>query len=659
MLDWILKYRKIFIILNHGVLFVLAYVLSFVLRFDLSVPETYEQILITSLPFIILLKILIFEFFSLYQGWWRYVSVSDLTQIIKASVISALAVMAIGYLFFRDPGYPRSIPMIDFILTVGLVGGARFIVRAVREGRLYNFLHQEKDTHRVLIIGAGDAGETLAREILKHPEMKYRVVGFLDDSPFKTSIRIHGYKVLGKIKDVVAVSESYAADEIIIAIPTATGDQMKYIVSLCEETGRKIKTIPGLDRLIDGRISVSQIREVQIEDLLGRDPVELDKDAIGLYLNGKKVLVTGAAGSIGSEICRQVLAFGPHELILVDQWENGVFEMERELLRLTTRADIRFFVGDVGDKRRMSAIFGLTQPNVVFHAAAYKHVPVMEENPGEAVKNNVGGTRVLADICEETGVNRFVMVSTDKAVNPTSVMGATKRIAERYVQHLSIDGKTKFITVRFGNVLGSAGSVIPIFKEQIAKGGPVTVTHPEMVRYFMTIPEASQLVLQAGSMGRGGEIFVLDMGEPVRILDLANTLIRLSGLKPNEDVHVEFNGIRPGEKLFEELCFDDESMAKTSHAKVFVHSACAVYPDDFEDNLKRLIGMADTAEPMEIKKMIAKLVPEYTGARVVPFPSPVDILPDGTKGPKRKLQEKTKPDQDSALIHLPKPKPGK
>jgi len=616
-----LKYRKIFIVAVHATLFALAYCFSFALRFDMQIPDYYITLIFDSLPWILLVKLLIFEYFDLYQGWWRYVSMHDLTQIIKASFVSALAVLAIGYMLFVRQGFPRSIPIIDFILTVAMVGGSRFLVRAFKERRLLlNFVKDRNDFHRVLIIGAGDAGETLAREIIKHPEMKYQVAGFLDDSPYKTNSRIHGFRVLGGVSDVNRVCKEHEVEEIIIAIPSATGEQMRRVVGLCEETGLKIKTIPGLDRLIDGRITVSQIREVEIEDLLGRKPVELDKEAIGLYLHGKNVLVTGAAGSIGSEICRQVLSFGPRELVLVDQNENGIFDMNRELLKLTTRASLRFFVADVTSEARMEHIFRQVQPEVIFHAAAYKHVPVMEENPGEAVRNNVLGTKVLADLCVSTGcVNRFVMISTDKAVNPTSVMGATKRIAERYVQRLSAKSETKFITVRFGNVLGSMGSVIPIFKEQIQKGGPVCITHPDMIRYFMTIPEASQLVLQAGSMGEGGEIFVLDMGEPVRIIDLAETLIKLSGLKPHVDIDVKFTGIRPGEKLFEELRLDSEEVVKTGHAKVFVHSACADYPADFDRSIRQLVQKADKANEAELRQMLSDMIPEYSPSKVVPM----------------------------------------
>jgi FlaA1/EpsC-like NDP-sugar epimerase len=617
----LLQYRRPLIILTHGIIFTVSYALAFALRFDFSIPISHFSLLIISLPMVLLAKLVIFEFFDLYQGWWRYSSMKDLIHIVQASVISALAVMATGHLLFFRMGFPRSISIIDFFMTVGLVGGSRFVVRAVRERQVQGFFLAPKiigEAVRVLIIGAGDAGETLVRELQKHPEMNHEVVGFLDDSPYKQKTRLHGYPVLGLIEEVKKFSELYQVNEIFIAMPAATGNQMKRVVSLCEGTGCKIKTIPGIDRLIDGRVTVSMLRQVEIEDLLGRAPVVLDKTAIGLYLNGKKVLVTGAAGSIGSEICRQLLEYNPAELILVDQWENGIFEMGRELKTRYQAGAISYFIGDIRDRERMRAIFCEKRPDVVFHAAAYKHVPLMEENPGEAIKNNVLGTKLLCDLCEELGcVDRFVMISTDKAVHPASVMGASKRIAGRYVQYLARTARAKFITVRFGNVLGSAGSVIPIFKKQIASGGPVTVTHPDMMRYFMTIPEASQLVLQAGAMGRGGEIFVLDMGEPVHILDLATSLIKLSGLRPHDDIKIEFTGIRPGEKLFEELRLDSEEMLVTTHPKVFVHTAADSYPRDFSAKIETIIGIADTASLQEIKEKISELVPEYIGTSYI------------------------------------------
>ncbi|OGP59722.1 MAG: hypothetical protein A2V67_02940 [Deltaproteobacteria bacterium RBG_13_61_14] len=616
MKNQILKHRRIIIIIYHSLIFIAAYWLAYALRFDFDIPVRHWNVFLMTLPIAAGAQIFIFDRFDLYQGWWRYVGLRDLTTIIKASLVSALLVMAIGYLFFRQSGFPRSIPILDFGLVVGMVGGSRFGIRAFREGQLFSFpWRSQEDALRVMIVGAGDAGEALGREVHKHPDLHCKIVGYLDDSPYKQNMRIHGCKVLGRVDQAKEICVKYEVDEIFLAIPSATGKQMKQLLGSLEEIGLPIKTVPGIDQTIDGRVTINQLREVQIEDLLGREPVELNKQAIAHYLKDKKVLITGAAGSIGAEICRQVLAFDPSELILVDHYENGIFEMERELSGLNPRARLLFFVGDVTDPQRMGSILRQTRPEVVFHAAAYKHVPVMESNLGEAIKNNISGTKTLADLCLALDyVDRFVMISTDKAVNPSSIMGATKRIAERYIQHLPSTNKTKFLTVRFGNVLGSAGSVIPIFKEQIQKGGPVTVTHPEMTRYFMTIPEATQLVLQAGAMGQGREIFVLDMGEPVKIVDLATTLIKLSGLKPGEDIKIEFSGIRPGEKLYEELNLDSERVSRTGHAKVFIFNCSDLSPEDFPAQIQELIAQADSASASDLKKLIAYLVPEYQGS---------------------------------------------
>ncbi len=613
----ILKHRRLALTFYHMLIFAAGYWLSFALRFDFDIPENFFALFLMTLPMVLLIKVIIFDRFDLFQGWLRYVGMKDLSTIIQASVVAGFVVMAIGYVFFRDFPFPRSIPVLDFVMSVGLVGGTRFAIRAVREGAIPAMPWSETGEQvRVLIVGAGDAGESLAREIQKRPDLNYRIVGYLDDSAYKEGIRIHGIRVLGTIRDVKSISERYEVDELLLAIPSASRSQMKRVLDFCEETGLPMRTIPGIDQLIDGRITVNQLRKVRIEDLLGRDPVELDREAIGDYLHDKRVLVTGAAGSIGSEICRQVLAFGPAQLILADHYENGIFEMDRELKNASARSDIRMFVADVTDYYRMESIFRATCPEVVFHAAAYKHVPVMEQNPGEAVKNNIMGTRLVADLCEQRCVRRAVMISTDKAINPTSIMGATKRVAERYVQYLSKRSKTRFITVRFGNVLGSAGSVIPLFKKQIEKGGPVTVTHKDMTRYFMTIPEASQLVLQAGSMGNGGEIFVLDMGDPVRIVDLAESLIKLSGFKPDEDIKIEFTGIRPGEKLYEELYLDNELHSKTSHPKVFTRNCLDDFPPDFITKIEELVSEATSSIDVNLKPKIADLVPEYQGPQI-------------------------------------------
>jgi FlaA1/EpsC-like NDP-sugar epimerase len=439
----------------------------------------------------------------------------------------------------------------------------------------------------------------------------YDVVGFLDDNPRKLRARIHGVEVLGDTSQVREFCERHAIDEVLLAIPSAPQRIVRGLVERCHGTQVRFRTVPALGDLIAGRVRVSQMRNVDIEDLLGREAVTLDDDAIAQYLRDKVVLVTGAGGSIGAEMCRQIARVGPQRLILVEQTENNLFTIERDLLRSFDALPLEAYVADICDAERIEHVFAAEQPAAVFHAAAHKHVPMMERNVGEAIKNNVGGTRTLADAAVRAGVRKFVMISTDKAVNPTSVMGCAKRVAELYVQQLSARGATKFVTVRFGNVLGSSGSVVPIFKAQIERGGPVTVTHPEMTRYFMTIPEAAQLVLQAGAIGDGGEIFLLDMGEPVKIVDLARDLITLSGLKPDTDIEIQFTGVRPGEKLFEELSVSGENILTTSHPKIGVWEKRA---EDFETvvaGVEDLLAMAEVATADALRQRLAELVPEY------------------------------------------------
>jgi FlaA1/EpsC-like NDP-sugar epimerase len=503
---------------------------------------------------------------------------------------------------------PKAVFPLDLAGTIGLVCAAAVVVR---------FYHEEylpmrgTGVSRLLIVGAGDAGEAVLREIQRMDVVLYEVIGYLDDDPRKLRARIHGVEVLGATSEVREVCERYAVDEVLIAMPSAPQRAVRALVERCHGTHIHFRTVPALPDLIAGRVQVSQIRDVDIEDLLGREAVTLDTDAIGAYLRDKVVLITGAGGSIGAEMCRQIARFEPAELLLVEQAENNLFTIEQELRETFPALTLGVHVADVIDAERVERIFATAKPTAVFHAAAHKHVPMMERNPGEAVKNNIVGTRTLADAAVRHGVEKFVMISTDKAVNPTSVMGCTKRVAEMYVQQLTQRSDTQFVTVRFGNVLGSSGSVVPIFKEQIAQGGPVTVTHPEMTRYFMTIPEASQLVLQAGALGAGGEVFLLDMGEPVKIVDLARDLITLCGLTPEEDVEIRFTGVRPGEKLFEELSITGEDVQPTSHAKIGVWKN---RPEDFEtvtQGIGELLGMADTASASTIRKRLSRLVPEY------------------------------------------------
>lgn len=612
MRNLIIAYRRFFVVLVHLILWTAGLTASLLLRFEFVIPHAISALVPKLLLITLVVRTVVYWQVGLFHGLWRYSGSRDLLSLLKAATLSSLAIAAV-WAFIQTGTFPRSVLVLDFAFSILIVGGLRFGIRTIREAVIQSghTMPAEGDRRRLLVIGAGDAGEMLMREIVRIYKHRYEPVGFLDDAPAKQNEQIHGVPVLGVINDVALVAKREQIDEIILAIPSMTGQEMRRMVERCRPTGASIRTLPGVDSLIDGRVTVSQVSQVAIEDLLGRAPVTLDTEALHGFIRGRSVLVTGAGGSIGSELCKQICRFGPKKLILVEQAENNLFEVHRALLAEFKHVSTVPYVADICDSRRLEAIFETERPLVVFHAAAHKHVPMMEENPGEAIKNNVFGTKKVADTAHRFGVEKFVMVSTDKAVNPTSIMGASKRAAEIYVQALSQRSRTHFITVRFGNVLGSAGSVIPIFKQQIARGGPVTVTHPEMRRYFMTIPEACQLILQAGTMGRGGEIFILDMGEPVKIVDLARDLIRLSGFTPDEDIAITFSGTRPGEKLFEELTFDAEKAEKTGHPKIFVGTFRPNAWDQVERCLERLHALTDGSAPDRIKAAFRELVPEY------------------------------------------------
>ncbi|MHC4906090.1 MAG: polysaccharide biosynthesis protein [Planctomycetota bacterium] len=500
--------------------------------------------------------------------------------------------------------------VLDLFTTIIVVAGLRMFVRLYHE----EFFSETRGTaRRFLIIGAGNAGEALLREMLRRKDANYEVVGFVDDDPLKQSMSIHGIEVLGTVEQLPEICKKHSIDEIAIAIPSATRKQLRHVVQVCQGTKLRFSTIPSLTDIASGKLKVSQMRDVDINDLLGRDVVRLDLGEIETFLKDKVILVTGAGGSIGSEMCRQVCGFGPKLLLLLEQAENPLFFIERELEKSFPDVPIKAIICDITDKVRVDQLFEIYHPQVVIHAAAHKHVPLMEGNPGEAIKNNVVGTRNMANAADAIGATDFVMISTDKAVNPTSIMGSSKRIAEMYIQDLNKTSGTHFVTVRFGNVLGSNGSVIPIFNKQIADGGPVTVTHPEMTRYFMTIPEASQLVLQAATMGTGGEIFLLDMGEPVKIVDLARELITLSGFRPGEDIEIEYSGLRPGEKLFEELSIEGEDMIPTDHPKIAIWKTITKDRQELHAGIEEIVNMAPTQDRSKIVAAIKKLIPEYIG----------------------------------------------
>lgn len=603
------RYRRVLVVLVHQTLWMASFFGAFALRFDFHPSRVMSHLAWEWLFALLTVRSLTSAYFGAFHGLWRYTGARDLQTLLKATTLASLLYAAtLELLGFQ--GFPRSIFIIDWLGTIILVGGLRFGTRTLREFTTHvASMGQER---RLLIVGAGNSGEMLLREIQKSQGNRYLPIGFVDDNPTKHMDRIHNVRILGAVHDVPRLVAEYEVQEIIIAIPTAHGRDMRRIVALCKPAGVPIRTLPGIDQLINGQVNITQVRDVAIDDLLGRAPVDLQSVAVSQFIRGKRVMITGAGGSIGSELCRQVCRFAPERLMLVEQAENALFYLEVELQRMFPDVPRDGFIGDVFDRPRMRQIFGEAAPHIVLHAAAHKHVPLMERNPTEAIKNNILATRDLADLAESHRVQNFVIISSDKAVNPSSVMGASKRAAEMYIQAISQRSKTRFNIVRFGNVLGSAGSVIPTFQDQIKRGGPVTVTHPDMKRYFMTIPEACQLVLQAGAMGQGGELFLLDMGEPVKIVDLARDLISLSGLEPDEDIEIRFTGIRPGEKLSEELHITHEHVDKTLHPKIF-RSRCQppVLADlnrEF-DNLAVLVQVEQ--DPTRLKTALALVVPEY------------------------------------------------
>jgi FlaA1/EpsC-like NDP-sugar epimerase len=595
----------------------IAFWLAFLFRFEFQPNIQQYKLLFFTWPYVILFKYLVMVLFGVPNFSWRYVGTREATRIWAALTVASVVLVSLRLGLADFGGHtrfvviPLGILAIDYTLSFLGITGIRFVRRIAAERTersRYGF--SERETTRTLLIGAGRAGVLVAREVEQNPSLGMKIVGFVDDDPMKTGTVIQGHKVLGDTASISAIAEEREVDQVIICIASAPGAAIRRIVEACEDAGLPMKIIPGIYEILDGRVSLSRLREVSIEDLLGREAVELDTTAIGEFLTGKRVLVTGAGGSIGSELCRQVLRFSPESLVLVERSENALFEIDRELAAISSDTPSVPVIADICDEVRLEQVFRRHRPQVVFHAAAHKHVPMMEHNPGEALKNNVFGTQKVADAANRHEIEAFVMISTDKAVNPTSVMGASKRLAEMYVQSLGSESSTKYVAVRFGNVLGSAGSVIPVFKRQIANGGPVTVTHPEMRRYFMTIPEACQLVMQAGAMGKGGEIFVLDMGEPVKIVDLARDLIRLSGLS-EEEVPILFTGVRPGEKLFEELSTAEENMDKTRHPKIFIGRIATYDSKELSGHFDRLVELAESGLPRsEVRMVLREIIPE-------------------------------------------------
>jgi len=620
-----LKNPKFYLMIVSDVcLFAAALYLSYLIRFEFTLESFYAAQIPTLLLWVIPLKLAVFLVGGLYRGMWRYTSVRDFWLLAKACLLSTMLITMILVIATRFMGYPRSVFIADGIFTFLLTGGARMAIRSFYATRASAMTDAYSPAHirktRVLIVGAGQAGEKILREILENYTLNYEVAGFIDDDPTKRGRAIHGIRVLGSMADLSAIIDNEDIEQILIAIPSARGEEIRRIVEACRRSNTSYKILPGIGDLIDGRVSVKLLRDISYEDLLGRSPVQLDAEGISHYLGGKTVLISGCGGSIGSELCRQVIKYKPRRLILLDSSESNLFMIQMEMINEKGFRDCEAILGQVQDELLMNTIFEKYRPEVVFHAAAYKHVPMMETNPWQAVDNNIIGSRVIMEMAVRHAVERFVLVSTDKAVRPTNVMGASKRVTELIMQCLQ-GGATRFMAVRFGNVVGSSGSVIPFFRRQIEQGGPVTVTHPEVNRFFMTIPEASQMILQAGAMGEGGEIFILKMGTPVRIVDMARDLIRLSGKEPDVDIQIVFTGLRPGEKLYEELITVGEDILPTGHKKVMVLRSESYFQGaktsrEARENLYRqiddLVQIADRHDAPGIKRKLHEIVPEYT-----------------------------------------------
>ena len=611
-----MRFRRFFIAACHVVIIAFSLAIAFMLRFEFSIPKAEIALLTTAFWIVLVSKLPVFWFARFDRGWWRFVGISDLYNVLIGNLLASVLFSAVSYFVF-GAHFPRSVYIIDFLLCFFATAGLRFSVRLYYESVARELSSQ--GNKGLLIYGAGVAGVTLVREIRSNPSLGYRIIGFLDDSPTKRHAIVTGVPVLGNGREALMIVDRRKGtasniDEIVIAMPSASGEQMREALANCRAAGVPCKTIPGVAELLSGRILSSQIRDVSVLDLLGREPVHLDESMIRSSIQGRSVMVTGAAGSIGSELCRQVARFQPKTLVAFDQAESDLFRIQMELADGFPSLNLTPEIGDIRDYKRLEEVIRRHGVDSIFHAAAYKHVPLMESHLFEAMTNNVLGTRNLVYAAERNGVSDFLMISSDKAVNPTNVMGTTKRVAELIVSSMPLPkdgGRTKFVSVRFGNVLGSNGSVIPVFKEQIAAGGPVTVTHPQMRRYFMTIPEAVQLVLQASTMGKGSEIFVLDMGEPVYIVDLAKNMIKLCGKIPDVDIEIRYTGLRPGEKLFEELITEGENILPTYHQKIKIFGGTPIPQKLLDEKLDELEAAVEARNESAVLVCLKELVPEY------------------------------------------------
>lgn len=608
------KAKMLTLVIVDLLLIFCSYFVAFIFRFkytDISIAEIvvmYESY-ISKIFLISLIFIGIFMAFKQYKSIWSIASIDEFLRGIIATALGTSVVLVISCLDKRR--IPLMVTIMAGIMIMVFCNGIRIGWRVVRRTLIFITDRSNGNYKRVLVVGAGGAGALVANEYKKNPQYKKKVVAFVDDFSEKRGTYVSGVKVLGDRYDIPTVVESQRIEEIIIAISELKEVELKKILDECKKTTAQVKIMPGVSEVIDGKFSVKKIRDVDVEDLLGREPIKLDFSGISSYIENKVIMVTGGGGSIGSELCRQIAKFNPKELIIFDIYENNAYDLQNELLRKYKNLNLKTLIGSVRDRKRLNSIFKEYRPQVVFHAAAHKHVPLMEDSPGEAIKNNVLGTLNTAELASEYGVERFVLISTDKAVNPTNVMGATKRMCEMVIQSIDKESDTEFVAVRFGNVLGSNGSVVPLFKKQIAEGGPVTLTHKDITRYFMTIPEASQLVLQAGAYARGGEIFVLDMGEPVKIYDLAENLIRLSGYIPNEEIEIKVTGLRPGEKLYEELLMNEEGLSETPHKKIFIGRPGEFKLEKVKNNINTLLDVVKLGNKEKLREKLQEVVPTY------------------------------------------------
>ena len=606
-----LIFRIILLVLMDMLIITAAGPLAIYVRYNLFFePQAIEFIenIFQYLPVNLILTVIVFAAFRLYQGIWKYASASDLVNIILACLVSAVT-QTVG-MTLMGLRFPRSYPFMYFAVLTAGISIFRFTYRIFAYFRQKQQGLIKEGKTNTMIVGAGEAGNTLLKELQNSKFVEQNVCCLVDDDPGKIGKYLRGVLVAGNRKDICRLAEEYHIDEIMIAIPSASHAEIQELLDICSQTSCKLKVLPGIYQLVNGEVSVSKLRNVEIEDLLGREPIDTQVESIMGYVSGKVVLVTGGGGSIGSELCRQIARHEPKQLVIFDIYENNAYDIQQELKRDYPELNLVVLIGSVRNTHRINGVFEKYHPQIVYHAAAHKHVPLMEDSPNEAIKNNVMGTYKTAQAADKYGVSRFVLISTDKAVNPTNIMGASKRLCEMVIQMMNNRSKTEFVAVRFGNVLGSNGSVIPLFKKQIEEGGPVTVTHPDIIRYFMTIPEAVSLVLQAGARAKGGEIFVLDMGKPVKILDLALNLIRLSGLKPYEDIDIVFTGLRPGEKLYEELLMDEEGLQSTDNKLIHIGKPIDFDEELFIHQLEELDELSRMDSP-KIKEKVMEVVPTY------------------------------------------------